>query len=228
MTTELEHEDAVIIRRILADSALLRGIGYWFDPDEGGDGGENAPFIDRDVTPKPDLLKGLIWWACVSTVDKLFADLHLMATGGDDAEDMQILCQLPPAYADLYTPTFIQDFLVATVDTTRKLAVGWAPLATIAEELALRILFNEVQYLGELWSLKLGSHWRSALEDVLFEDLDHESLYGGLFQMHPRYWFTPFNPERGTSPFPRDQADETIWHGETASVDRTLSSEESG
>jgi len=65
----------------------------------------------------------------------------------------------------------------------------------------------------------LAEHWRTELEEYLFEDMDHEFLYEygpeqlanisahlpGVAPMDLSDWFVPFNPSRHLPPYAEDQ-----------------------
>jgi hypothetical protein len=91
--------------------------------------------------------------------------------------DTWVLCQLPTRFAVGYTPLFAQRFPVAVVDVTGRLTKGWEPLACVAQELGLRVLLNQIEVVAETADVALDDGWRGHLEDMFFEDLDHEMMY---------------------------------------------------
>jgi hypothetical protein len=96
-------------------------------------------------------------------------------------EDTWVLSQLPARFTASYTPLFAQRFLVAVVDVTGRLTRGWEPLACVAQELGLRVLLNQVEVVAETADVALDDGWRGYLEDMLFEDIDHELLYNPAY-----------------------------------------------
>lgn len=131
-------------------------------------------------------------------------------------EDTWVLCQLPPRFASRYTPLFAQKLLVAVVDVTGRLTKGWEPLACVAQELGLRLLLNLAEVVADLSDVDLDDNWRPNLEDLLFEDVDHELLYDpaydgieddpesqppGMAPIRFEDWFKPFNDERTMPPY---------------------------
>ncbi|WP_146071684.1 MULTISPECIES: hypothetical protein [unclassified Cryobacterium] len=73
--------------------------------------------------------------------------------------------------------------------------------------------------MSEAYEVELGESWRSRLEGLLFEDLDHEFLFDesldgieddpelgppGMCPMSFENWFIPFDVAYPTSPYPRD------------------------
>jgi hypothetical protein len=47
-------------------------------------------------------------------------------------------------------------------------------LASVAQELGLRVLLSQVEVVAEAAGVALETDWRHQLEDLLFEDADHE------------------------------------------------------
>lgn len=165
-------------------------------------------------------LAGCLIHAAVIVTDQLIDDVCILRAKENSSvsqiEDTWILSQLPGRFAARYTPLFAQEFLVAVVDVTGRLTKGWEPLACVAQELGLRILLNEVEVVAETADVALDDNWRSLLEDLLFEDLDHEFLYDpaydgieddpasqppGMAPMRFEDWFEPFNEDRTMPPY---------------------------
>jgi hypothetical protein len=165
-------------------------------------------------------LAGCLIHAAVIVTDQLIDDVCALRakenTWASGIGDTWILSQLPDRFAARYTPLFAQEFLVAVVDITGRLTNSWEPLACIAQELGLRILLNEVEVVAEAADVALDDSWRSWVEDLLFEDLDHEFLYDpaydgieddpasqppGMAPMRFEDWFKPFNEDRTMPPY---------------------------
>jgi len=137
---------------------------------------------------------------------------------------------VPQSCARGTTPgLFAQKFLVAVVDVTGRLTKGWEPLACVAQELGLRVLLNQVEVVAESADVALDDGWRGHLEEMLFEDLDHEMLYDpaydgieddpasqppGMAPMRFEDWFKPFNEERTMPPY-------ALWRVSSANPDTT-------
>ena len=171
---------------------------------------------DREVAlRRAAALAGCLIHASVTVIDQLFDDIEDLRTGprgeSHDIENTWVLSALPPRFADQYTPVFAQRFLVAFVDLTTRLSSKWSPLACVAQELGLRLLLDQVEVVAESADVELESGWREHLEELLFEDLDHELLYDmsldgieddpsiqppGMAPMRFEDWFTPFNHDR--------------------------------
>ncbi|GAC1377510.1 MAG: hypothetical protein NVSMB43_18840 [Pseudarthrobacter sp.] len=101
---------------------------------------------------------------------------------------------------------------------TGALARGWARPPCVAQELALRCLFDQVEVIQDLYDLDLPDGCRSLLEQHMLEDTDSEMLYQnamdgfesdielnmqlGLAPMKIQDWFAPFN-DASVPPFVR-------------------------
>lgn len=217
---EGEFSEAGIARK----SVNLQGIDRVFiegdDPD-GPDAPEPSPIERAELMRATALVKGLLWHVSETIVEQLFEDLRTLARADDDADawrDTWVLSQLPPTFGQHYGVLFAQKFLVATVDVTSRLAGGWSTLPTVAHELALRIILNEAEAVQEEVAIALPSDWRGQLEEVLFQDLDHELLYEpamdgigeyaashlGMTQMDFASWFVPFANAQPSAPYATD------------------------
>jgi hypothetical protein len=161
-------------------------------------------------------LAGCVVHAAATLTDHLFDDVEEVRRAGKsggavDVDSLWVLSQLPPRFSKKYDPLFAQKFLVAFVDMTRRITGGWEPLANVAQELAVRVLLNEVVVPADLADVDLPDDWRADLEEYLLEDLDHEYLYDpaydgfeeetdfgppGMAPMRFRDWFVPFAAER--------------------------------
>lgn len=157
--------------------------------------------------------------------DELFADvspLRSATVDGEvvDAEDLVALSHLPERFAGRYGPLFAQKFLVDFVDMTRRITSAWEPLANVAQELAVCLLLDEVEVIAESADVALPDGWKGSLKEHMFEDLDHEHLYGreydgfeddpdfgppGMAPMRFEDWFVPFNEERNLPVYATDR-----------------------
>ena len=165
-------------------------------------------------------LAGCLVHASVILVDQLIEDVvELHDAGDDEVVDVAgtwVLSGLPERFAARYNQLFTQEFLVAVVDLTGRLTRGWEPLACVAQELGLRLLLDRVELVAEAADVALDDGWRRHLEELLFEDLDHEVLYDpaldgiedeaagdqpGMASMAFDDWFIPFNDERTLPPY---------------------------
>jgi hypothetical protein len=173
---------------------------------------------------------GAVFQASVVVLDHLFMDLQTLASEHQgatvaDVEDAAffVLHDLPSRYAHRYDALFVQEFIVATVDVTRRFTSGWEPLSCVAQELALRMILNGAEFQLELAEVKLSDGWRSTVEDALFEDLDHEMLFDAsldgieddseqLAELRSAPlafadWFRAFNTDRRLPPYLLDEPD---------------------
>ena len=148
--------------------------------------------------------------------DQLFDDIQRLREAHDqrttvDVDGLWVLSGLPARFAKHYGPLFAQRFLVAFTDMTRRLTAGWEPLANVAQELAVRLLLNEVEALADTADLELPPGWRGHLEYFFLFYVDHVYLHdrasdgfeddpgfgpGGMAPMRFDDWFVPFNDER--------------------------------
>jgi hypothetical protein len=182
---------------------------------------ESLPESERtEAVRQATALAGCLMHAAVVVVDQLFEDIeHLRTAEGPEDFDIDAswqLSQLPSRFAHRYTPLFAQEFLVTLVDVTARFTVGWEPLACVAQELGLRLLLNHVEVVADTSDVLLQDGWREHLEEMLFEDVDHELLYDmsfdgieddvsaqppGMAPMRFEDWFAPFNSERSLPPY---------------------------
>ncbi len=156
------------------------------------------------------LLAGSLWEASAVLIDQLFEDLNgLLKLDRQDIATTFVLSGLPPRHADKYDVRFTQQFLVIAVDMTGALIRGWTHPSCVAQELALRCLFDQVEVIQDLYDLDLPGDWRGMLEQNMLEDIDSEMLYQnamdgfegdielnmqlGLAPMKVEDWFEPFN-----------------------------------
>jgi hypothetical protein len=168
------------------------------------------------------LLAGALWEASAVLIDQLFEDLDaLRGLDQIDREDIAntfVLSGLPPRQAEKYDVRFARQFLVVAADMTGALIRGWTRPSSIAQELALRCLFDQVEVIQDLYNLDLADGWRGMLEQRMLEDTDSEMLYQnamdgfegdielntqlGLAPMRIQDWFEPFN-DASVPPFVR-------------------------
>lgn len=159
------------------------------------------------------LLAGALWEASAVLIDQLFEDLNgLLKLDRIDRQDIAntfVLSGLPPRQADKYDVRFTQQFLVVAADMTGTLIRGWTRPSCVAQELALRCLFDQVEVIQDLYDLDLREDWRGMLEQHMLDDTDSEMLYQnamdgfegdielnmqlGLAPMKVEDWFEPFN-----------------------------------
>ncbi|MET3812396.1 hypothetical protein [Arthrobacter sp. UYEF3] len=159
------------------------------------------------------LLAGAMGEASLVLIDQLFEDLSgLRIRERLDRRDIAntfVLSGLPPRHAERYDARFAQQFLDIAADMTVALIRGWTRPSCVAQELALRCLFDQVEVIQDLYDLDLADGWRGLLEQHMLEDMDSEMLYQnakegfegdielnihpGLAPMNVQDWFEPFN-----------------------------------
>lgn len=174
-------------------------------------------------------LQGALWTASIVLVDQVFSDLAVLERADvadvDDVDQFDqfdedvlwALPELPPAFVDQYDIRFLRRFLTAAIAVTGRLTAGWIPPVCLAEELAIRLLLNQVEVIVHLHELDIVAGWRGPLEEAFFEDLDHELLYSGTPDTMPGSparvetgqsvddWFIPFGEPAPTIPYLLDR-----------------------
>jgi hypothetical protein len=214
------------------EDAATEGSGD-LDELEVADGADTVADEHEAAVTEAKYAAGALFQASVVVLDHLFMDLQTLAVEhhGASVADLDdaaffVLHELPGRYAHRYDALFIQEFIVATVDVTRRFTAGWEPLACVAQELALRMILNGAEFQLELAEVKLSDGWRSEIEDALFEDLDHEMLFDAsldgieddsesLAELRSAPlafadWFTPFTPDRHLPPYLLDDQNHEI------------------
>lgn len=162
-------------------------------------GGLNHPERRDRSLFQAKLPAGALWEASAVLIDQLFEDLDVLRdldrVARQDIANTFVLSGLPPRHANKYDVRFARQFLVIAVDMTGALSRGWARPSCVAQELALRCLFDQVEVIQDLYDLDLADDWRSLLEQHMLEDTDSEMLYQklGLAPMNIQDWFEPFN-----------------------------------
>jgi hypothetical protein len=186
----------------------------------------NLTGLEPGALPSP-YVRGALFQASILAVDQLFEDLAtlreqpLNATVASSDEVFWMLDGLPTRYANRYDVLFTQEMIVAMVDVTRRFTEGWDALACVGQELALRLILDQAEVQLELTEagpeVGVPEGWRALVEDLLFEDLDHEMLYDPSLDgieddretldalsaapMGFADWFRPFNPDRHLPPY---------------------------
>ena len=205
-------------RSVYADSQLFRAVPV--DELATEDLSSLGPQERAATHRRAAALAGCLIQASVMVVDQLIEDVTELrkheGTADERIAKTWVFSDLPARFAANYTALFAQEFLVAFVDVTSRLTRGWEPLACVAQELGLRILLDHVEVVAEAADAALPDGWRRHLEDLLFDDLDHELLYDpahdgieedpaaqppGMAPMRFTDWFRPFNDERTLPPY---------------------------
>lgn len=88
-------------------------------------------------------------------------------------------------------------------------------MTCVARERGLRVLLNGVEVIAEAADVELEDGWREHVEELFFEDADHEMRYdmsldgieddpslqaAGIAPLCFEDWFTPFNDQRSLPP----------------------------
>ncbi|MGQ0845248.1 MAG: hypothetical protein ACT4QF_14060 [Sporichthyaceae bacterium] len=174
----------------------------------------NPRAADAVLRAAAERLAGCLILAGDEVAEILGTDLNFVREGarvGDDPEyRIDVLWQLPQRFAHRYDAAFTQQFLDSYRDLVARLQRSpWQPPSCVAHELGLRLLLNRVDLLVHTHELTVSKDWRCRVEELLFEDLDHELLYdpacdgieddpnlGSDLRLEPmnfEAWFEPFH-----------------------------------
>ena len=140
--------------------------GDWADPDPG-----RAATIQHQARA----LAGCLIVAAEMVTDDLFEDLRAITAGIEVAGTHQ-LSDLPPLMAAGYTPLFTRRFLVAFVDLSARLTRAWTPTSCVAQDLGVRLLTNQAEFIAKSAGLDLPGGWRDLLDQLMLAGTDHEYL----------------------------------------------------
>ncbi|MBW4033492.1 MAG: hypothetical protein HIU88_12665 [Acidobacteria bacterium] len=144
-----------------------------FDPDEGP-----SAFTER----QRDVIAAAILYSCDLTTDGLGldeVDLTRRVSKGEpfDVEDTQVLSELPSQFWSQMDLAFVARFRSALTVVADRFRSQWAMPGNVAEELATRIVLEGAVAQLDVWEVDIPECWVSNLQEVVFEDPDHESLY---------------------------------------------------
>ena len=202
---EIEESEEDWLNTILAAAAKLPGLDL---ERLGCDPEETVPALTASRLREATVLRGAIHWAYETFIDELLDDVSILRQNPEDAAETTQISALPPLQGASYGPLFAQRFLAVAFDLGTALATAFEAPACVAQELALKLVLDQVEVLADLLpNLGLAEDWRSTAEDMLFEDLDHELLYVpeldgigndpavasmGMANLDVSAWFTPF------------------------------------
>ncbi|ALO66607.1 hypothetical protein AS189_09045 [Arthrobacter alpinus] len=202
---ESEESEEDWLNTILAAADKLPGLDL---ERLGCDPEETVPTLTASRLQEATVLRGAIHWAYETFIDELLGDVSTLRQNPEDAAETTQISGLPPLQAASYGPLFAQRFLAVAFDLGTALATAFEAPACVAQELALKLVLDQVEVLADLLpNLGLAEDWRSTAEDMLFEDLDHELLYvpeldgisndpavasAGMANLDVSAWFTPF------------------------------------
>ncbi|MFD1210904.1 hypothetical protein ACFQ36_02460 [Arthrobacter sp. GCM10027362] len=208
-------EDAVAALLEASDRVAgvpLELLGYSGDAEEGERG------LSRH---RARVLAGLLWHAAAAMTDELFNDIALLRSRGATAADIDetfVIDNLPPQFAHHYDSRFAARFLTVCVDLSRNLVSGWKEPTCVAQELAVRCLLADAEFLVEQLELgpELPPDWMSMLERAFLADAGSMMLYdpsmdgfeagseaGPQVMPSMRFddWFRPFRPGAPVPPY---------------------------
>jgi hypothetical protein len=153
--------------------------------------------------------------------DELFNDLDLLRDRiptAADIDETYVIANLPPQFAHRYDTRFAARFLTVCTDLSMNLVAGWKEPSCVAQELAVRCLLAEADYLAEELELEaeLPPDWLGMLENAFLRFADSMMLYDpamdgfendpaaspeGAPSMKFEDWFKPFGPDDHVPPF---------------------------
>ena len=97
---------------------------------------------------------------------------------------------LPPSTNRL---EFCLRYMATLMSVAGKLTPNWETLSCTAEELALHMVLDHVEFLDDLHDIGLPRHWREFLTDCLFEDTDFMAFINRRMPTDINIW-EPFRP----------------------------------
>jgi hypothetical protein len=208
-------EDAVAALLEASDRVAgvpLELLGYSADAEEGERG------LSRH---RARVLAGLLWHAAAAMTDELFNDIALLRSRGVTAADIDetfVIDNLPPQFAHRYDGRFAARFLAVCIDLSMNLVSGWKEPTCVAQELAVRCLLYDAEFLVEQLALgpELPPDWMPMLERAFLADAGSMMLYDPSmdgFEADPGTgpqdmrsmkfddWFKPFRPGAPVQPY---------------------------
>ena len=182
----------------------------------------SAPEAERQLSRhRAQMLAGLLWHAAAAMTDELFNDIDLLrgrAPTAADVDETYVISNLPPQFAHHYDARFAARFLAVCTDLSMNLAAGWKEPSCVAQELAVRCLLADAEFLAEELDLdaELPPDWLAMLEDAFLKFADSMMLFDpamdgfendpgaspeGAPSMKFEDWFKPFSPGHHVPPF---------------------------
>ncbi len=147
------------------------------DPDD-----EDADFRSEFTERQRDLIAAAILYSCDVPTDGLGLDednliWHVEQGKEFDVENSWILWRLPRQLWPRIDVPFVARFSAALKVVAFRFREGWSMPRNVAEELATRLLVEGIAFELELWEVQIPPQWVEYLQEVLYEDLDHETLF---------------------------------------------------
>lgn len=129
-----------------------------------------------------DLIAAAILYSSDLTTDGLvfeedYLSWHLGNGKKFDVEDTGVLSQLPQQFWPRIDLPFVTRFGKALTAMADRFRGDWSMPRNVAEELATRILLAGAVAQLSIWEVDVPTYWISNIQEVVFEDLDHTSLY---------------------------------------------------
>lgn len=141
------------------------------------------------------LEQGALRQAAVELIVDLFHDISLVRANPVtfDIDQTEILRHLPALPRTVNTLEFCYRYMATLMTVAGKLTLGWETLSCTAEELALHMVLDHVEFLDDLNDIGLPTHWRAFLTDCLFEDTDFLTFIDRRLPTDIDIW-APFRP----------------------------------
>lgn len=191
---QTDPETAAMIDKAIAEAKANRSLMWLADRAAGFPDPDDEDLDDDEELDDPptesaerqrDLIAAAILYSCDLTTDGFAFEedelaWHVDQGKGFDVEDTAVLSQLPEQFWPLIDVPFLTRFGKALTVVADRFRAGWSMPRNVAEELATRILLAGAVSQLEVWEVDLPYWWVTDLEDVVFEDLDHESLYDAV------------------------------------------------
>ena len=152
------------------------------DPDDDLEYGGPDELPSQFTERQRDLIAAAILYSCDLTTDGMAFDednlsWHLANGRRFDFGDTGVLSQLPEQFWPRIDLPFVTRFGTALTVVSDRFKGDWSAPRNVAEELAIRILLSGAVDQLSIWEVDMPGYWVSNIQEVLFEDLDHESLY---------------------------------------------------
>lgn len=157
--------------------------------------GEKHPAPGTEKAEQAALVQGALRQASVELIADLFYDIRLLTANPltVDLEQTEILRHLPTLPVSTDRLEFCYRYMATLMTLAGKLTLGWETLSCTAEEIALHMVLDHVEFLDDLHDIGLPRHWREFLTDCLFEDTDFMVFMNRRMPTDINIW-EPFRP----------------------------------
>ncbi|HSA50013.1 MAG TPA: hypothetical protein VLH10_07860 [Yinghuangia sp.] len=175
-----------------------------------------SPAEDSDAAREDaELAAGAVVAAVDQLTDELFFDLVQLsrdenAASAADVAGLLAVGLLPEEFADQYTPAFVRRFILTTASVVERLmSSSRLGLASVAEELALRLLLDDAVGILEMHDLHEETELAlDTFKTTVYDTDNHDRLYradAADEHVDVMEWFTPFKPTAYAHPYTVDR-----------------------